>query len=164
MNDTNSTIADDSTSSTQFAAMDPEAQTDTVHSILFGKGAMLRDAAITFIAEALRDRGLAEFSRLRKDGPIRFAIDDAVTRCIKQHRIDKPKRGHVRAVIIDPKDYTEVHWRMIHKSALADCTGDSEEETIRIAAEWARENCGLEFERFSMDGALWKGLNDALYK
>jgi hypothetical protein len=131
---------------------------------LVGKGAFPREEAITIIAQTLRDQSLADYKRLRKDGALWTEIDTAVTAAHKQHRIDKPKRGHIRAVIADAKDYTDAQWRIVVENALSDMKFENENQAIRHAAEWAKENCGLEFERLRRGGGIAGRLFTAIKK
>jgi hypothetical protein len=118
---------------------------------LFGRGLFEKEAAVGAVAEALRDQGLAHFQRLRKDGPLFNEIASALERGVRQGFFDRSKRGHVRAILPDPKAYSPDDWRLCLLGAL-DGEPVEEEDALRAAAEWARENMGLEFARLREDG------------
>ena len=120
--------------------------------------------ALRLVAEDLRDRGLVEFKRLRKDGALGQAIVQAIQRGLKYSYLDRPKRGTIRAVVSDPKDYDDADWQTIVDTALGDRVFDTEDQAVREAAEWARENCGLNFARLRNDGVIARSIVKAMRK
>ncbi len=145
-----------------FLDLDPDEQAEAVFEALWPCGAFPWRVAIKSIADDLRERGLADFQRFRKDGPLGQAIHKAMNLAAKYGYLDRPKRGWVRAVQPDAKLYTGEDWKAISTQALRDVEFDNDEHAIRLCAEWARENCGLEFKRLRRSGSIWNGLADAL--
>jgi hypothetical protein len=69
--------------------------------------------------------------------------------------------GHVRAILPDAKAYTSKEWKLCLLQAL-DGEPTSQEDALRIAAEWARKTLGLDFARLRGDGVILAGLRTAL--
>lgn len=138
-----------------------EKQIDVVWESLFGSGALESDAAVCVAAESLRDLGIARFQRLRQGGPLYQAIEASIARGLRTGDFDRPKRGHVRAVLRDPRDYTPETWSLCLLKSF-DHHEAEESEALRNAAEWARENLGLEYARLRGDGIILQGLRKAL--
>ncbi len=80
---------------------------------------------------------------------------------MKSGQLDRPKRGQVRACKADPTAYTADDWRHALLAVLSPSPTDRD-DAIRAAAEWARDNCGLEFTRLRADGHIVTGLRSAL--
>ena len=76
-------------------------------------------------------------------------------------RLDRPKRGQVRACKADATTFTADDWRLALVTSLGTEPVDRE-EAIRVAAEWARDNLGLEFARLRSDGHIVEGLRSAI--
>ena len=134
---------------------------DILWQALLGKGTLEKDVAIRTVADELRTLDLARFKRLRNDGPLYGTIASGIERGMREGSFDRPRRGHVRAVLTDPKEYTDEVWQQ----CLLAVTGDEPaeiEDTLRAAAEWARETMGLEFARLREDGVILTGLREAL--
>jgi type I restriction enzyme, S subunit len=147
---------------TTFLDMDPGDQADAVYLALWLRGPYPWAMAVKAVAEDLRERSLADFKRFRKDGPLGHAIHKAMNLAAKYDYLDRPKRGHIRAIQPDPKLYSEEDWQNIASQALRGLEYESEEQGIRHCAEWARENCGLEFNRLRKDGVIWRGIAQAI--
>ncbi|MCP4600305.1 MAG: hypothetical protein GY847_07195 [Proteobacteria bacterium] len=143
-----------------FLDMDPDDQVEAVFEALWGKGPLTADEALRIVAEDLKKRWMTDFKRLRKDGPLSKAIASTIKKAVKYGHLDKPTWGKIRAVMTDPNTYSPKDWAMIAEQALRDIEVESEEQAIRHCAEWARDNCGLEFERIRKGGVIWKGLNE----
>jgi type I restriction enzyme S subunit len=144
-----------------FAEHDPSEQMALAWEILFGRGLFEKEDAVRAVAERLRDQGLAHFQRLRKDSPLFNDIASAIDRGVRQSFFDRPKRGHVRAILPDPKAYSPDDWRLCLLGVL-DGEPVEEEDALRAAAEWARETMGLEFARLRENGVILQGLRAAL--
>jgi type I restriction enzyme, S subunit len=144
-----------------FIEQDPSSQMELSREILFAGGIFGKEDAVREIAQGLKDKGLAHFQRLRKDGPLFNEISSTLDRGVRQGFFDRPKRGHVRAILPDPKAYSLEHWRLCLTGSL-DGEAVEEEDALRAAAEWARENMGLEFARLREDGVILTGLRAAL--
>jgi hypothetical protein len=80
---------------------------------------------------------------------------------VKAGHLDRPKRGQVRACKPDATAYTADDWRHALLAVLGPSPTDRD-DAIRAAAEWARDNCGLEFTRLRTDGHIVTGLRSAL--
>lgn len=132
-----------------------------VYEILFGQGALEKDEAIRRVAAALAELGLADPETATAPGPVRTAIERALDTGIKQGLFDRPKRGHVRAIRADAKDYSLDDWSLILRSAL-DREPTARDAALRFAAYWAATNMGLAFSRLREGGAILNGLDTAL--
>jgi uncharacterized protein YoaH (UPF0181 family) len=144
-----------------YTDLDEQRQADLVYECIAGHGPIPVEEAIRLVAEELRRVGRADFQRLRRDGPLWKWIDKAIKTAIKFDYVDRPKRGHVRAFLPDPKQYDPQDWQNVVEASGADGIDDLD-EAIRTAADWAKENLGLEFERLRKGGVIWKSLVTAL--
>ena len=144
-----------------FTDLPVEEQIDAVWESLFGRGALEKDNAVRAAAEALRDRGLARFQRLHQGGALYQAVNSAIGQGLRAGDFDRPKRGHIRAVLRDPRDYPPETWCFCLQESF-DHQVVEEDEALRAAAEWARENLGLEYGRLRKDGIILRGLRAAL--
>ena len=144
-----------------FLGLPRDAQIDLLWGSLLGRGALEKEEAIRTAAQFLRDQGQAKFQRLRQGGPLYQAIATALDRGVRAGSFDRPRRGHVRAVLTDPKDYSLDEWRLCLLSSL-DHEAVEEADALRAAAEWGRETLGLEFVRLREDGLILRGLREAL--
>jgi len=140
---------------------DRGAQLEWVFEILFGLGPLPKEDAIRTAAEALKNLGLAEYDDLDRGGAAWAAIERAIDAGLKQGRFDRPKRGDVRAVRPDPKDYTPDDWNLCLISAL-DREPTAREAALRFAAYWAASHMGLQFARLHPAGVILTGLDAAL--
>src|SRR5690606_16352055 len=82
-----------------FADHDPEEQARLVWEALVGAGPLLRETAVREAAERLREEGLLDYARLRRDGRTWDLVHSALRRGIRAGSFDKPGRGLVRAII-----------------------------------------------------------------
>jgi hypothetical protein len=144
-----------------FLSFSRDEQIDAVWSALLGRGPLEKEEAIRSAAQSLRDQGLASFQRLRKGGPLWEAIASAIDRGVRDGSFDRPRRGYVRALLPDARDYSPEIWRRCLLDSL-DHAAVEEDQALRAAAEWARESLGLEFERLREDGVILRGLRVAL--
>lgn len=144
-----------------FTEMDPTEKVEAAWRVLLSRGALPKEASVRMAAELLREAGLAPFQRLRRDGPLFAEILWAIEHGVRAGLVDRPKRGYIRAILPDPKAYSLEQWRLCLLGAL---NGEpvEEEDALRAAAEWARENMGLEFVRLREDGVILQGLRAAL--
>ena len=149
------------TETEDFLGLPREEQVDQVWESLLGRGAVEKDEAIRIVANDLRENGLAQFQRLRQDGALYEAIASAITRGARAGSFDRPQRGHERALLPVAREYTQAEWRLCLLESLNQHAIE-EEDALRAAAEWARENMGLEFSRLREDGVILRGLRDAL--
>ncbi|MBU0479427.1 hypothetical protein KKC91_12835, partial [bacterium] len=83
------------------------------------------------------------FQRLRKGGTLYSTIDAAIRLGVRRWCLDRPRRGFVRAVQTDPKDYDREDWRRCLLAVLDGEPADRD-DALRTAAEWAKENMGLQ--------------------
>jgi len=146
---------------TLFLDLDPEDQLQLVHEALLGHGPLDVDAAVRQVADDLRTAGRAEFSRLRKGGPLYSAIEGTFRALVAEDRMDRPRRGHVRAVLRNARDYAADRWRTALLASMDSAPVDRE-DAIRAAAEWASENLGLEYQRLRTGGVIEEGLRKAI--
>jgi hypothetical protein len=144
-----------------FLTFSRDEQIDLVWESLFGLGPVEKDEAIRIAASCLRDDGLARFQRLRADGLLYAAIASAIDRGVRDGSFDRPRRGHVRALLRDARDYSREDWRRCLLESL-NHKALPEADALRAAAEWARENMGLEFARLREGGVILEGLKVAL--
>jgi hypothetical protein len=144
-----------------FITLDSDAQLHLIFGALIGKGPLEFDTAIRMAADHLRRTGAADYQRLRSGGDIYNAIESAITHGVRQGRFDRPRRGRVRAILPDPKDYDREKWRTCLLHAL-DGESTDRDEALRAAADWAAENMGLVFSRLRSDGVIMEGLRSAL--
>jgi hypothetical protein len=140
---------------------DRDAQLEWVFEILFGLGPLAKDDAIRTAAEALKNLGLAEYEDLERGNVAYAAIERAIDAGLKQGRFDRPKRGDVRAIRPDPRDYTPDDWNLCLTSAL-DREPTARDAALRFAAYWAASNMGLQFARLHPAGVILTGLDAAL--
>jgi hypothetical protein len=144
-----------------FADLDREDQDEWVWGLLFGEGAIEKDAAVRNVADGLRDEGLVEFKRLRRDGNLYREILSSIERGLRSGTFDRPRRGFIRAIRKYARDYSPDAWKICLLASLG--TEPTERsDAIRAAAEWARENTGLVFNRLRKGGVIEQGLESAI--
>lgn len=144
-----------------FLELSRDEQVDVVWGSLFTRGALDKDAAIRDVAEELRSIDFARFKRLRKDGPLYGAIAAAIERGVREGRFDRPRRGCVRAVLSDPRNYNDEDWRWCLLEVVGAEPVDID-TALRAAAEKAREALGLEYVRLREDGVILTRLRAVL--
>lgn len=134
---------------------------DAVFAALWPQGPLEKDEAVRRVAEHLRVAGRVAFHRLRSDGSLYARVLAAVESAVKAGHLDRPRRGLVRACKADATAYALDDWR---QALLASLGGEptDRDDTLRVAADWARENMGLAFERLRVDGHILLGLRSAL--
>jgi type I restriction enzyme S subunit len=136
-------------------------QIDAVWNALLGRGPLEKEEAVRTAAQFLRDQGIASFRRLRQGGSLWEAVASAIDRGAREGSFDRPRRGHVRALLLDARTYTPEIWRRCLLDSL-DHAAIEEDQALRDAADRARESLGLEFERLREDGVILRGLRAAL--
>lgn len=164
-----STERDPSTSGTRFPMaggapfedFDPEEQCLLAHEILLGAGPLEKDSAVRTLGLRLREVGHVAYRRLHSDGPLYALLEEIIERCVKEGTIDRPRRGWVRAILSDANEYSRDRWRLCLLSVVASEPVDRD-QVVRAAAEWAREQMGLVFERLREGGTIDKGLRSAM--
>lgn len=155
------------TTASPFLDLPRPAQLPLVHDALRGLGALTTDDAIRRVADHLRTHGHAEFMRLRSDGPLYAALDKALDAAVREGLVDRPRRGHVRALVPDAKHYTDADWARCLEAARAEHASSGappldDDALIRAAADWAVENMGLKHQRLRTGGTVHQGLTRAL--
>lgn len=138
-----------------------DAQVDWVFEILFGKGALDRDEAVGQALDALVLLGLADEEDEAKKAKARVAVERAIDNGLRAGRFDRPKRGQIRAVRTDAKDYSSEDWTLCLMNAL-DREPTDRDAALRFAAYWAASNTGLSFVRLQRGGSILTGLDAAL--
>jgi len=146
--------------------LDGEIDQQELFDALWLQGPMEKDAAVRSVAEHLRSLGRVDYRRLRVDGPLYKQIQDAIDENVKRSvpgkaGVTRPRRGYVLAGASDPSAYEPVDWRDVLLKSLGEQPIDRD-DAIRKAAEWARDNCGLVFERLRSDGQIVTGLRSAI--
>lgn len=142
----------------------PLAAADLVDHLaraLWRRGPLDKDDAIRAVADHLRAAGRVDFQRLRADGPLYTQLAAALDLAVKAGHLDRPRRGAVRACRPDPADYTPDDWRAALLAVLTPTPTD-QDAALRAAADWARDTCGLAFERLRSDGHILTALRAAL--
>jgi hypothetical protein len=147
--------------SKELSEIDPAFLQDEVSAALWTFGPLEKDEAVRQVADHLRQAGHVDFQRLRADGALFGQVLDAIESAVKAGRLDRPKRGHVRACKTDATTYTPDDWRHALVTSLGTDPVDRD-DAIRAAAEWARDNLGLAFTRLREDGHIVEGLRSAL--
>ncbi|MDI1484071.1 hypothetical protein [Polyangium sp. y55x31] len=138
-----------------------DAQIDWVFEILFGKGALDRDEAVGQVLDALVLLGLADEEDEAKKAKARVAVERAIDNGLRAGRFDRPKRGQIRAIRTDAKDYSSEDWTLCLMNAL-DREPTDRDAALRFAAYWAASNTGLSFARLQRGGSILTGLDAAL--
>ncbi len=138
-----------------------EAQLEWVFEILFGRGALDRDEAVGQALDALILLGLADEEDETKKAAARAAVERTIDVGLKQGRFDKPKRGQIRAIRTDAKEYSSEDWTLCLMNAL-DQEPTDRDAALRFAAYWAASHTGLAFVRLQRGGSILTGLDGAL--
>lgn len=129
--------------------------------ILFGEGPLAKETAVRRIVDAFVLLGLANEDAGKRGSDVRQLVDQILEAGVAQGRFDKPKRGQVRAIRPDPREYSSDDWIMCLTNAL-DQSPTEREAALRFAAYWAASNTGLAFSRLQRGGAILGGLDAAL--
>ncbi len=145
---------------TMFDEVDSDTRHAHVFSALWRRGPLEKDAAVRLVAEHLREAGHVTYQRLRADGQLYLDLLAAVESAVKAGVLDRPRRGHVRAVK-SAQTMTADDWRYALVSRL-DGEPVERDDAIRHAAEWACDNMGVTFERLRADGHIVTGLRSAI--
>ena len=145
-----------------FQAMEPDGQAQFVWEKLFGHGTLKKSRAVKIVADYLQEDELAVYTKFEPRSPLGKTINGVVDSLLAEGSMDAPRDGYVRAKLTDAKDYTSDDWWMISWYALRDIEVENEDHAIHICADWARENCGLEFKRLSRGGVIWSGLEEVI--
>ncbi|WP_170319837.1 hypothetical protein [Polyangium spumosum] len=138
-----------------------DAQVDWVFEILFGRGALDRDDAVGQALDALVLLGLVDEEDEAKKAKARVAVERAIDNGMRDGRFDRPKRGQIRAIRSDAKDYSSEDWTLCLMNAL-DREPTDRDAALRFAAYWAASNTGLAFVRLQRGGSILTGLDGAL--
>lgn len=145
-----------------FLTLERTDQADLVWGYLIGSGALDFDEAIREAANMLRDDGYATFERLRRDGPLYSAVEEAIASCARRGVLfDRPARGQVRAVIRDAADFTRDYWRDCIRRVSLDTWMDRD-ALVRAAADCAVEVYGIDMQRLRIGGKIDTAIRGAL--
>lgn len=145
-----------------FLEMELDDRIDVVHWALFGLGETEWDEAVRAAASALKDNGLVEYQRLRANGEVYKAVDEAIEEGFECDLFEQHRDGYVCAILKDAKDYETHHWGIAIGMVLHVSSRMDKAAAITAAAEWARENTGLEFKRLRSGGIIDRGLREAV--
>jgi hypothetical protein len=151
----------ESPSESPIAKLSLSEQVAWAFEVLFGEGSLGKEEAVRRIVDALVLLGLAGEDAARRGSPEREVIEQALEAGVEQGRFDRPKRGQIRAIRPDPRDYSSDDWIMCLTNAL-DESPTEREAALRFAAYWAASNTGLAFSRLQRGGAILGGLDAAL--
>lgn len=144
-----------------FLALSQDEQIDILWELLLGQGALKKEDAVRTAAESLRRHRLGSFEPSGSDSPLIAAIEAALQEGLREGAFDRIRRGTVRAVLYDPKDYTPEDWQRCLLAVLGP-EPSGIDETLRAAAEWARDNLGLQYARLRTGGIILTPLRTAL--
>jgi bifunctional pyridoxal-dependent enzyme with beta-cystathionase and maltose regulon repressor activities len=95
------------------------------------------------------------------DGSLAKAIKKALTACIKKGYVDKPQRGHIRAVLTDAREYQPDEWEF----CLLESLGKelvTRDDAVKKAVTWAAENLGLTQKSVRKTSPVYKKLKLAI--
>ncbi len=134
---------------------------DDAFAALWPHGPLDKATAVRKLADHLRQLGRLEFQHLRADGPLYAQLLATIEAAVKAGYLDRPHRGQVRAFKLDPTTYTADDWCHVLVASLGP-DPIHQEDAVRQAAEWARDNLGLEFARLRSDGHIATGLRTAI--
>ena len=140
----------------------PQPLQEQAFEALLGLGAVPRDTAVRTVANQLMRLGLIpSFKKLRQKSALYRHVDNVIRASVRAGRLERPSDEEVRAVLPRARDYTTEHWRL---AVLGVLTGELglREQIIRDAADWARENMGLQFKRLSSRSAIYRGIDQAI--
>lgn len=153
-----------SASAGDFMELIPTEQGDLIWSCLIGRGAVEFDEAIRAAANELRDDGMLEFERLRRDGPIYAAVENAIAWCTRRGILfDRPRRGCVRAVLANAGDFKREHWRDCVMKAIGESADWMDrDDLVRSTADMAIETYGLDMQRLRIGGRTDTGIRSAI--
>lgn len=140
---------------------DREQRSEIVWGCLLGQGPLEKDEAVRHAANALREEGLADYGRLSSKGPLYQAVLEAIEGGVREELFDRPRRGYVRACMSSADQYTRESWEGCTENALPEGEVVPRADAVRMVAEWARENVGLEFERIRTNGKIDAGVRAA---
>lgn len=145
----------------EFLDLEPDDQIEMVFEALVAAGLLEVNDAIRHVADHLRETGASDHKRLRTGGRLWTSIENTLKLGARRGYFDRRRRGHVRVVMTDPKEYDRDHWRA---ALLASLDGEptDRDDAMRDAADWAAENMGLEFKRLRSDGIIMKGFKSAM--
>jgi len=145
-----------------FLDLQEEGQVDVLWQVLLGQGALSLDDAVRQSAVVLRDRGMAEYQRLRAGGELYERIAEVLREAGRAGKyFDRPKRGTVRAVLREAAAFSIDQWRDCLMSILPSKEVERE-EAVRAAAAFAVDQYGLEHERLRSGGRVERGLRGAI--
>lgn len=144
-----------------FLALSQDEQIDILWELLLGQGALKKEDAVRRAAESLRRHRLGNVEQLGSDSPLIAAIEAALQEGLREGAFDRIRRGTVRAVLYDAKDYTPEDWQRCLLAVLGP-EPSGIDETLRAAAEWARDNLGLQYARLRTGGIILTPLRTAL--
>jgi hypothetical protein len=115
-----------------------------------------------------RDLAVREIEGRAPAGVEGEAVEEALDRAIEEGEIEQPYQDQVWATLRDPKAFRPEHFDLCLRETFLDLDlegqPDDADVAIRQAAEWARDNLGIEFKRLFQKGVLYQGLKAALEK
>jgi hypothetical protein len=145
----------------EFAELVREDRIDYVVDALWGCGIVEKEDAIQLVADYLQREGWVEFDDLMSEDPLYETILSSIDHAASEGLLEQPSKGHIRAYMPDAADYTIDDWRTALLSSLPGAP-TTRRDAIRLAANWARENFGLDYARLRKDGRIWKGIKSAI--
>lgn len=129
---------------------------------LIGLGPQTRDDAARTVAHEMRERGVAHFQRLRRDGALYLRVQKLLKRwATRGEDFDRPRRGMIRAILPDASEYTRDIWRTCLLESLPEERVERE-TAVRAAAQYAVEYYGLGHKRLVSGGRVDRGVRSAI--
>lgn len=140
----------------------PQPLQDRAFEALFGLGPVAHDAAVRHVASHYCDLGIIPaFKKLHQKSATYRHVETVIRALVRAERADRPEPDNVRAVRPQADSYTEKDWDRALDAVL---TTDLvlREQAVRDAAQWARANLGLQYQRLTVRGAVYQGLDAAI--
>lgn len=114
---------------------------DTLYGVLWGLGPLELDVAVRLVGDALAREGLLHFRRLHARGATYAELKRAIEIAVRDGYLDEPRKGLVRAIEPQPKNWTAGDWHRALTGGLADITEPvTAKRAVALAAKWARDN------------------------
>ncbi len=121
-----------------FLELDADERVFLVHGLLLGQGELERETAVRFVAQELRNEGLANFQRLHPSGPLYEAIEH----CFRSKSRFSLTRKTAWARLEWAEDYEGDDWINCILQALGTDVLERD-ELLRRAHRWAKDKLGL---------------------
>jgi hypothetical protein len=134
---------------------------EEIWNLLFGIGIVSLRAAISIVAAGLYEKGIIRKRKANLGSTIGDILYEAVKLAVEYDYLESPRPDYYRAVLRDAEDYELEDWRMCLFNAIEN-ESVGREEAIRMAAEWAKQNTGLEYSRLGKKSLIWRRLEETI--